>query len=117
MTKTDISNDSTSLFHEKSIDETLELLKTDRSAGLSENEAQQRLATHGPNRLNAHNRKSIFRLFIGRLQDTLLYVLLAAVVITMFMGEYLAGSIILVVRCINATLGVVQEIRAGNAIE
>lgn len=117
MTKTDISNDSTSLFHEKSIDETLELLKIDRSAGLSESEAQQRLATYGPNQLKAHERKSILRLFIGQLQDTLIYVLLAAVVITMFMGEYLDGIIILIVIFVNATLGVVQEIRAGNAIE
>src|SRR5690606_4524517 len=45
------------------------------------------------------------------------YVLFAAVIITMFMGEYLDGIIIMIVILINATLGVIQEIRAGNAIE
>ncbi|MBD1422524.1 cation-translocating P-type ATPase [Sphingobacterium chuzhouense] len=117
MTKTDTSKENSTLFHAQSIDKSVEMLKTNLSSGLSENEAQQRLSTYGPNQLKAHNRKSIFKMFLAQLQDALIYVLFAAVVITMFMGEYLDGIIIIIVILINATLGVVQEIRAGNAIE
>lgn len=117
MTKTDTSKDNITLFHAKSVDESFEILKTNFSSGLSENEAQQRLATYGPNQLKTHNRKSIFKMFLAQLQDALIYVLFAAVIITMFMGEYLDGIIIIIVILINATLGVIQEIRAGNAIE
>lgn len=117
MTKTDTSKENSTLFHTQSIDKSVEMLETNLSSGLSENEAQQRLSTYGPNQLKAHNRKSIFKMFLAQLQDALIYVLFAAVVITMFMGEYLDGIIIIIVILINATLGVVQEIRAGNAIE
>lgn len=117
MTKADTPLESTTSYHAKSIDESIEILKTNISSGLSDTEAQQRLVTYGPNQLKAQKRKSIFRMFLSQLQDTLIYVLFVAVVITMFMGEYLDGIIIIIVILINATLGVVQEIKAGNAIE
>lgn len=117
MTKADTSKENTTSYHAQSIDESIEALKTDVSSGLSETEAKQRLSTYGLNQLKAQKRKSIFQLFLSQLQDTLIYVLFAAVVITMFMGEYLDGIIITIVIFINATLGVVQEIKAGNAIE
>src|SRR5690606_4987176 len=78
---------------------------------------QKRQIEYGLNKLQAHKGKSIFMMFVSQLQDALIYVLLAAVVITMLMGEYIDGIIITAVILINATLGVVQEIRAGNAIE
>src|SRR5690606_32393128 len=117
MTNTDTTKENITLFHAQSIDESIETLQTNISSGLSEDEAQQRLSTYGPNQLKTQHRKSIFQLFMAQLQDALIYVLFAAVVITMFMGEYLDGIIILIVILINATLGVIQEIRAGNAIE
>lgn len=117
MTKTDTSKENTTSYYAQSIDESIEALKTDVSTGLSETEAKDRLSTYGPNRLQTKKRKSIFRMFLSQLQDALIYVLFVAVVITMFMGEYLDGIIIIIVIFINATLGVVQEIKAGNAIE
>ena len=117
MTKTDTSKENTTSYYAQSIDESIEALKTDVSTGLSETEAKDRLSTYGPNRLQTKKPKSIFRMFLSQLQDALIYVLFVAVVITMFMGEYLDGIIIIIVIFINATLGVVQEIKAGNAIE
>ncbi len=117
MTKADSSKGNTTLFYAHTIDESVDTLHTNRSSGLSEAEAKQRLSTHGPNQLKAQQRKSIFRMFLSQLQDALIYVLFVAVIITMFMGEYLDGMIIIAVILINATLGVIQEIRAGNAIE
>lgn len=88
-----------------------------KQAGLSESEAKKRLLQVGKNRLEEKKRKSIFRMFIGQLNDMLIYVLLSAVVITAFMGEYIDALIILAVVLINAVLGVIQEIKAGNAID
>ena len=89
----------------------------DLAQGLSHEEAKRRLEEYGYNKLQTYKRKSILQLFIGQLNDALIYVLLGAVVITMFMGEYVDGIIIMAVVIINATLGVVQEVRASNAIE
>jgi Ca2+-transporting ATPase len=103
-------------FH-KSVDDTLAELGVDASSGLSEAEAKARLKKSGPNKLQGKKRKTILQMFVAQLNDALIFVLFGAVLITIFMGEYIDAVIILLVICINAVLGVVQEVKAGNAIE
>lgn len=114
MSDSDINNQS---FYKQTAQQTLQYFKVNPNLGLNDEEVQQRLKTYGPNKIQAHKRKSIFMLFVQQLQDALIYVLLGAVVITMLMGEYIDGIIITAVIIINATLGVIQEVRAGNAID
>lgn len=101
----------------KSIPDVLSELNVDPAKGLSADELTKRQAQYGPNKLIGKKRKSILQLFVAQLQDWLIYVLFVAVVITLFMGEYVDAVIILIVIILNAVLGVVQEIKAGNAIE
>lgn len=105
------------LFHTQSTQQVIDEFGVDIESGLTEEEARQRRSQYGPNKLQTHKRKSIFMMFVAQLQDVLIYVLMGAVIITMLMGEYVDGIIIMAVILINATLGVVQEVRAGNAIE
>lgn len=105
------------MWFSKSIEETLEELSVDPQAGLSEEEAKARLIKYGPNKIQKKKKKTILQLFIAQLNNTLIYVLFGAVVITLFMGEYIDTVIILLVIIINAILGVVQEVKAGKAIE
>jgi len=105
------------MWYTKSAEEVLEKLRVDPSKGLTEEEAKKRLEETGPNRLKTQKRKSILQLFLAQLRDWLIYVLFAAVVITLFMGEYIDAVIILMVIILNAVLGVIQEVKAGNAIE
>lgn len=95
----------------------LEDLGVDQALGLSEQEAASRLERHGPNALKGKAAKSVLRLLAGQLRNWLVYVLVAAVVITLFMGEYADAVIIVLVILVNAVLGVVQEVKAGKAIE
>jgi len=101
----------------KSIEETLKEFDVNPSKGLSEKEAEARLQKYGPNKLQGKKKKTILQLFIAQLRDTLIYVLLGAVVITIFLEEYIDAVIILLVIIINAVLGVAQEVKAGKAIE
>jgi len=103
--------------YSRSVEQVVEAYQTHPEKGLSEERARSLLNEHGENRLRTAPRKSVLRMLMGQLNDALIYVLLAAVVITLLMGEYIDGIIILAVICINAVLGVVQEIRAGNSIE
>ncbi|MEN6454496.1 MAG: cation-translocating P-type ATPase [Prolixibacteraceae bacterium] len=105
------------MWYTKSAEEVLEKLRVDPSKGLTEEEAKKRLEETGPNRLKTQKRKSILQLFLAQLRDWLIYVLFAAVVITLFMGEYIDAVIILMVIILNAVLGIIQEVKAGNAIE
>ena len=105
------------MWFSKSIAEVLDEIKVDPSNGLSDDEAKIRLQTYGLNKLQAKKKKSVFRMFIAQLQDWLIYILFAAVIITIFLGQYTDSVIIILVITINAVLGVVQQVKAGKAIE
>lgn len=51
------------------------------------------------------------------MKDMLIYVLLGAAIITLFIGEYVDAIIILLVVLLNAAIGVFQEFKAEKAIE
>jgi Ca2+-transporting ATPase len=104
-------------WHSVSKEEALGNLKTDLQSGLTEEDAKRRLEEYGPNKLKGQKKKTVLQLFVGQMRDWLIYVLFAAVVITLFMGEYIDAVIILLVIILNAVLGVIQEVKAGNAIE
>ena len=105
------------MWFNQSIEEVLKELVIDPGKGLSEEEVRARLEKYGPNKLLGKKKKSILQLFFKQLQDWLIYILLAAVFITLFLGEYIDATIIVVVIIVNAVLGVVQEVKAGKAIE
>lgn len=104
-------------WHSKAYEEILQMFGVTHEKGLNEDEIKNRQQKYGQNRLQAQKKKSVLELFVAQLKDWLIYVLFAAVVITLFMGEYIDAAIILAVIFLNAILGVIQEVRAGNAIE
>ena len=101
----------------KSNEEVLNELIVDPLQGLSDTEAKVRLGKYGQNKLLGKKKKSIFSMFTEQLQDWLIYILLVAVFITLFLGEYIDATIIVIVIIVNAVLGVIQEVKAGKAIE
>lgn len=105
------------MWYSKSVEKVLEEIKTEPLKGLSDEEASARLEQYGPNKLKAKKKKSIFLLFVAQLRDWLIYILLAAVIITLFLGHYTDAVIIVLVITINAVLGVVQQVKAGKAID
>src|SRR4030042_6731838 len=105
------------MWFSKSIEEVLKELNVDPATGLSKEEARVRLERYGPNILKKKKKKGIFQMFLEQLQDWLIYVLFVAVVLSLFMGEYIDSIVILLVILLNAVLGVIQEVKAGNAIE
>ncbi|MBC7947362.1 MAG: HAD-IC family P-type ATPase, partial [Chitinophagaceae bacterium] len=105
------------MWFSKAIEQVIKDLDVNPGTGITEGEAQSRLDKYGPNQLTAPRKKSILQLFLAQLNDALIYVLFGAVFITFFMGEYVDAIIILLVIFINGVLGVVQEVKAGNAIE
>jgi len=105
------------MWHSKPIEEILKELHVDPSQGLTEEDAKVRLEKSGANKLLGNKKKSIIVLFISQLKDWLIYVLFVAVIITLVMHEFADVIIISLVIIINATLGMIQELKAGKAIE
>ncbi|WP_419799453.1 MAG: cation-transporting P-type ATPase [Terasakiella sp.] len=93
----------------------LELQST--SSGLTDEEAANRLAEYGPNRLpQAAKRHPIMR-FLLQFHNILIYVLLGSAVITAFLGHWLDMGVILAVVLTNAIIGHIQEGKAEKAMD
>lgn len=105
------------MWFQKSQEEVLKELQVDGSIGLSNDEVLQRKEKYGENKLQEKKKKTLLQLFFAQLQDALIYVLLAASVVTLFVGEYADTVIILAVVFLNAAIGVIQENKAEKAIE
>ena len=105
------------MWFSKSQEEVLTKLDVNPLAGLTSEEANKRLNEYGMNKLKGKPKKSMVSLFLAQLKDMLIYVLLGAAVITLFIGEYVDSIIIISVVILNAVIGVVQEFKAGKAVE
>ncbi len=97
-------------------DAALERLDSSRS-GLSQAEAERRLAVHGPNRLPVGRRRSALTRFALQFHNVLIYVLLASAVVTALMRHWIDTAVIVAVVVINAIMGFIQEGKAEAAME
>jgi len=86
------------------------------AAGLSSAEAQRRLTRHGPNAIPAEPRGPVWRRVLQQLRDPLILVLLTAAALTIATGDLSDAAVILLVITVNTAVGVVQEVRAEQAV-
>lgn len=105
------------MYIDKSVAEMEKLLGTSVEKGLKEAEADRRREQYGENRLKDKKKKSIAALFFEQLNDPLIYILMVAIAVSLFLGEVGDAGIIAVVIVLNAVVGVVQEGKARKAIE
>jgi len=80
--------------------------------GLSDAEAQERLERYGPNELAAGKKISAWGILLRQFTNLLILILLAATVISFFLGESLDAWVILAIVLACVVLGFVQEYRA-----
>lgn len=91
--------------------------ETDLRSGLTKAQVKERQTIYGPNRLREGKKKSVLKLFWEQLNDPLIYILMAAIAISLFLGEAGESMIIAAVIILNAVVGVIQEGKAIKAIE
>jgi cation-transporting P-type ATPase F len=103
--------------HGMSTHEVVLLLETDPQRGLGDAEAARRLARYGPNVLPAAGGGGLLRRILRQFHNPLIYVLIAAGVVTAVLGEYVDSAVIFAVVLINAAIGYAQESRAEAALD
>ena len=97
------------------VQESFDLL-TSSEAGLTSEEAQRRLTEVGPNILAAEEKIKIFSILLHQFKSPLIYVLLAAAVVTFFLHEYIDMAVILAVVILNGVIGFIQEVKAEQGV-
>ena len=101
-------------FHTMAPEQVLEALGTG-PAGLDRDAAQARLERYGPNELAAGKKISAWSILLRQFANLLIVILLAATVISFFLGESLDAYVILAIVLACVVLGFVQEYRAEQA--
>ena len=104
-------------WHAEQEEAVLQHFSVDRSQGLDGEDVTRNLETHGKNVLPKPEKVPEWRKFLGHFNDVLIYVLLAAAVVTAVLGHFIDTAVILAVAIINAMIGYVQENRAEKALE
>jgi len=105
-----------SSWHSLGIDKAARLLDTQKE-GLASREAEERLVSFGYNRITPPKRRSAWVLFLSQFNNLLIYVLMAAAVLTAVFGHFLDASVIMGVVFVNAVIGFVQEGKAEKALD
>lgn len=106
-----------------SAEEVLEEQSTSAAQGLTAAEAQSRLASVGPNKLDEEEKTPMWKRFFEQMGDPMVIMLLVAAAISVITGfiqgepEWADAAIILSVVILNSVLGVVQEAKSEQALE
>jgi len=88
-----------------------------RAQGLTQAEALKRLSAQGLNRLTPAKRRGPLLRFLLQFHNVLIYVLLAAAVVTALLAHWVDTSVIVGVVVINAIVGFIQEGKAEKAMD
>lgn len=103
-------------FFAQSTEQLLETFQVSEN-GLSEEEVQKRRNEWGYNLLVEEKRKSVPIVFLEQFQDFLVWILLAAAIISAFSGSLESTIVIIAVLILNAILGTVQHFKAERSLK
>lgn len=125
------------MFETKSSNQTIEELSSNSENGLTSNEASLRLEKYGQNKLEEKKKKSWVKIFFEQMNNPMIFVLFAAIAVTIGVsiyetiksidsgngfnflstGDWPDVIIILAVIIMNSIIGTVQEIKAQTSLD
>ena len=88
-----------------------------RRDGLTNEEADKRLAEHGKNDIVREGGRSVSRIFIEQFDSVLIWVLVAAAVLSVWTGHAVDAALITIIVVANGVFGFVQDYRAERSLE
>ena len=103
-------------FYLKTVKDCFEVLKTSEK-GLSNTDAQKRIAQYGENQLVTLAKTPRWLQFLLQFKDILVIILIIAGIISFTIGNFSSGSIMFVIVLINAVVGYFQEHKAESIMD
>ncbi len=101
----------------QSAEEVIRRLESDAELGIGSAEAQSRLRSHGPNRLEASERESAWQILLRQFRNIIMLILAIASGLSFAFEHTLDGVAIVVAMAINATIGFVTELQSVRSLE
>ncbi len=87
------------------------------AAGLSEAQADEKLAQYGENAITEQGKKSVAIVFLEQFADFLVVILIVAAIISMMSGNVESTIVIFAVIIMNAILGTIQYVKAEKSLD
>ncbi|NLC02677.1 MAG: HAD-IC family P-type ATPase, partial [Tissierellia bacterium] len=104
-------------WYKKSTEEVITALNTSLDSGLSTEDVEANLEKYGLNELTEEKGKSFLSKLKDQFSDFLVLILIAAALVSIFVGEVQDAIVILAIVVVNAFLGLYQEGRAEKSLE
>lgn len=96
----------------ESLTEQMEISKE----GLTSESVEKNLSIYGPNEIK-EKRHNLFLLFLSQFKSPLVYVLVAAALLSFFLENIYEGVLILIIILVNSCIGFWQEVKALSSIK
>jgi Ca2+-transporting ATPase len=103
-------------FYQVEAEKVLVGLDTNLEVGLSNQEAERRLETHGFNELVETGKKNPWRILWDQMTSIMVVILIVAAIISLALDEYIDAIVIAAIVLINAAIGFQQEYKAEEAM-
>jgi len=103
-------------YYKESPEEVLKKLRTSKR-GLSKSEVQKRFAKYGKNVIEKVKTKSKIRILFSQFNSFLIYILILAGLVSLFIGHNIDAAVIFAIVIINGLIGFAQEYKAEEIIE
>ncbi|MFQ6119396.1 MAG: calcium-transporting P-type ATPase, PMR1-type [Methanosarcinales archaeon] len=103
-------------WHSLSIEEVLQKLKSSKS-GLTLEEVKNRIKTYGYNKLEEMQKETPIQLFISQFKNAMIFLLIAAAIISFAIGDKTDAIAISIIIVLNAVIGFFQEYKAEKSLE
>ncbi|MEM2094589.1 MAG: HAD-IC family P-type ATPase, partial [Candidatus Bathyarchaeia archaeon] len=103
-------------YYAMDVDSVMKMLES-TAGGLTEAEARDRLIKFGPNQISERKRVTALHIFADQFRDIFVLMLLAAALISAFIGEVVDAMTISAIIILVAVVGFVQDYRGEKALE
>jgi Ca2+-transporting ATPase len=104
------------LWHNLPLERVIQDLKTDAQQGLTDQVASRLLESYGYNELQERPRPGFWQMFLAQFDSFVIWILIAACIISASLGDYVEAVAIMAIVILNAVIGVVQEGKAEKAL-
>lgn len=111
-------------YHSQTAEQTVQILSSDISSGLTEQQVQKLQTKYGENKLREKKTKTNLQRFLDQFKDVMILILILAAIISFVIAcmegelkEFFESVLILIIVIVNAIMGMMQESKAEKALD
>ncbi|MEQ8818626.1 MAG: cation-transporting P-type ATPase [Sumerlaeia bacterium] len=101
----------------RGVEDICQELAVDPQRGLSDSDVEERLDKYGENQLRTTKPPSAWKIFISQFKGMVVWLLIVAMGVTLFMQDWLESGAIAIVLLVNAIIGFLTEWKAMKSME